>query len=51
MSLRINLEENAYNAGFSHPRLDFPAAFRAAFTSDTIPANTGADAEVPDKLC
>ena len=33
-----------------HPSVGWPADIRAALTSETIPANTGADAEVPDKI-
>lgn len=32
------------------PSGDFPSAMRAALTSDTIPANTGEEAEVPDTI-
>lgn len=37
----------AYIAGFKNPKVLFPALLRAELTSETIPATTGADADVP----
>jgi hypothetical protein len=39
-----------YRVGFSHPTGDILALKRAALIRATIPAKTGVDAEVPDKL-
>ena len=47
----ISLTKDAacvYRAGFSHPRDPLPMAMRAALMLETMPATTGADAEVPD---
>ena len=38
-----------YSVGFIQPTVDRPALTRAAFTRETIAANTGAEAEVPDE--
>jgi hypothetical protein len=35
-------------AGLAHPMDPFPAAIRAALILESMPAITGADAEVPD---
>ena len=37
-----------YSEGFIQPTVDKPIRLRAALTRDTIPANAGAEAEVPD---
>jgi hypothetical protein len=39
-----------YRVGFNHPTGDILALKRAALMRETIPAKTGVDAEVPDKL-
>lgn len=51
MSLNLFELEAAYNVGFRKPTEDFPAANRPALISETSPAKTGAEADVPNRYC